>query len=144
MNAVEVVPAGTIVFERVVGPLTLTDFVKFAGAGGDFNPLHHDTAASSAAGFETPIAMGQFTVGLLAAALTDWCGVAQLSSLEVSFRAPVKVGDLVLLRGVVDSTDQMEDDLGLTEVLLEARVETRAVVEGRATVVTNTSTPADV
>lgn len=137
MNAVQVVPAGTIVFERVVGPLTLTDFVKFAGAGGDFNPLHHDTAASAAAGFETPIAMGQFTVGLLAAALTDWCGVAQLNSLEVSFRAPVKVGDLVLLRGTVESTDPMEDDLGLTEVILEARVDTTAVVLGRASVVTS-------
>jgi acyl dehydratase len=47
------------------GPVSQTDIVRFAGAGGDFNPLHHDREFAGAAGFERPIAMGQFTAGLL-------------------------------------------------------------------------------
>jgi acyl dehydratase len=50
---------------RTFGPVSQTDIVRFAGAGGDFNPLHHDREFAGAAGFERPIAMGQFTAGLL-------------------------------------------------------------------------------
>jgi len=70
---------------RTVGPITQTDIVRFAGAGGDFNPLHHDLGFAASAGFQRPIAMGQLTAGLLAGWLTDWCGVENLLRFEVRF-----------------------------------------------------------
>ncbi|MCW2758694.1 MAG: MaoC protein dehydratase [Nocardioidaceae bacterium] len=88
---------------RTFGPVTQTDIVRFAGAGGDFNPLHHDPARARAAGFDAPIAMGQLTAGLLAAWLTDWCGVANLRRFEVRFTAPLTIGDTVTLSGTVTS-----------------------------------------
>ena len=90
---------------RTFGPVTQTDVVRFAGAGGDFNPLHHDPEHARAAGFDAPIAMGQLTAGLLAAWLTDWCGVERLRRFEVRFTAPLHLGDTVILSGSITSVE---------------------------------------
>jgi acyl dehydratase len=91
---------------RSIGPITQTDIVRFAGAGGDFNPLHHDPAFASRAGFRSVIAMGQMQAGMLAAYLTDWLGVENLQQLEVRFVAPVHLGDVLEFAAqVVDVTD---------------------------------------
>ena len=45
---------------RVVGPLSVADFVRYAGASGDFNPLHYDETIARAAGFESVFAQGMF------------------------------------------------------------------------------------
>ena len=43
--------------------VTLTDVVRYAGASGDFNPLHHDEAAARAAGMDGAFAHGMFSAG---------------------------------------------------------------------------------
>ncbi|WP_406691945.1 MaoC/PaaZ C-terminal domain-containing protein [Saccharopolyspora sp. ID03-671] len=86
---------------REIGPLTQTDIVRFAGAGGDFNPLHHDPEFARKAGFAIPIAMGQMQAGILGAWLTDWCGVEHLREYEVRFQAAVQPGDVLELSGEV-------------------------------------------
>ncbi|MFR9804989.1 MaoC/PaaZ C-terminal domain-containing protein [Pseudonocardia sp. RS010] len=68
--------------------MTRTDIVRFAGAGGDLDPLHHDQASAARAGFDDVIAKGQFQAGLVAAWLSDWCVVEHLRELEVRFRVP--------------------------------------------------------
>jgi acyl dehydratase len=114
---------------RPFGPVTQTDIVRFAGAGGDFNPLHHDPARARAAGFEAPIAMGQMTAGVLAGWLTDWCGVENLRSYEVRFTAPLRIGDTVELSGEV-----VEVDAGVARLDLVASVGGSPVLTGSATV----------
>ena len=109
--------------------MTQTDIVRFAGAGGDFNPLHHDPVRAKAAGFEAPIAMGQMTAGLLAGWLTDWCGVENLRSYEVRFTAPLRIGDTVELSGEV-----VEVDSGSARLELVASVDGSPIVTGTATV----------
>lgn len=121
---------------RSFGPVTQTDIVRFAGAGGDFNPLHHDPETALAAGFDRPIAMGQFTAGLLAAWLTDQVGVENLRSLEVRFRAPLAIGDEVVLAGEVVAVDEIDSELWATVELAATRdgtdlVAARAVVAAR-------------
>jgi 3-hydroxybutyryl-CoA dehydratase len=100
MNALVVGDAST----RSIGPITQTDVVRVAGAGGDFNPLHHDPAAAAASGFPAPIAMGQFTAGLIAGVVTDWVGVERLRSFEVRFSAPVALGSVIEIAAEVLST----------------------------------------
>ena len=123
---------------RTVGPITQTDIVRFAGAGGDFNPLHHDPEFSASAGFERPIAMGQLTAGLLAGWLTDWCGVENLLKYEVRFTAPLTIGDVVELRGVVASVEELGEGFGVATVELTAARGKDPLVTGRASVVVRT------
>jgi len=121
-----------------VGPITQTDIVRFAGAGGDFNPLHHDPEFSASAGFERPIAMGQLTAGLLAGWLTDWCGVENLLEYEVRFTAPLTIGDVVELRGVVASIEELGEGFGVATVELTAARGKDPLVTGRASIVVRT------
>lgn len=114
---------------RTFGPVSQTDIVRFAGAGGDFNPLHHDPERARAAGFEAPIAMGQMTAGILAGWLTDWCGVENLVSYEVRFVAPVWIGATITLSGEVVETSN-----GIARLDLVAAVDGSPVVTGTATV----------
>ncbi|WP_448388335.1 MaoC family dehydratase [Microbacterium aurum] len=108
------VRVGDAMPERSTGPVTLTDIVRFAGAGGDFNPLHHDQAVASAAGFDGVISMGQYQAGLLAAAVSDWAGVENVTSFAVRFRRPVRVGDTLNMRGNVVAVDDDEARIDLS------------------------------
>jgi len=128
VNAPTLRPGETMPVRRH-GPVTRGDIVRFAGAGGDFNPLHYDDDAARAAGFDGVIAMGQYQAGLLAAAVSDWVGAENVASFRVRFARPVRVGDVVVLRGSVVSVER-----GLATIHLEAVVGESAVLTGSATV----------
>ncbi len=82
---------------REVGPITRTDIVKFAGAGGDFNPVHHDEEFARRAGHPSVFAMGMLTAGLLGDFVADWLGLAQVARFNVRFVRPVWPGDVLAL-----------------------------------------------
>jgi len=65
--------------------LSRTDLVMYAGASGDFNPMHHDEVAAQAAGLPSVFGHGMFTAGLLATAVTNYVGIGNLSSYRVRF-----------------------------------------------------------
>ena len=65
--------------------LTRTDLVKYAGASGDFNPMHHDEVAAQAAGQPSVFGHGMFSMGLLGSAVTDFVGVGNLTRYQVRF-----------------------------------------------------------
>jgi acyl dehydratase len=65
--------------------LTRTDLVMYAGASGDFNPMHHDEVAAQAAGLPSVFGHGMFTAGLLATAITNYVGAGRLRSYRVRF-----------------------------------------------------------
>ncbi|GAB3379534.1 MaoC family dehydratase [Amycolatopsis echigonensis] len=111
------------------GPVTQTDIVRFAGAGGDFNPLHHDPEFSAAAGFPGVLAMGQFQAGLLAAWLTDWCGIEHLREYEVRFVAPVFLGNRLRFSGEVTAIES-----GVAELVLRVTRGDEEIVRAAARV----------
>jgi acyl dehydratase len=127
------VAAGDEIAPRTIGPVTQTDIVRFAGAGGDFNPLHHDPVLAVTSGFAAPIAMGQLTAGLLAAWLTDWCGVENLRTYEVRFRAPVNIGDDMVLGGTIRAVTEDATGNLLAEADLTATCGATLVVSVAAT-----------
>jgi len=57
--------------------LTRTDLVTYAGASGDFNPMHHDEVQATAAGLPSVFGLGK--------ALTDYVGVGNLERYSVRF-----------------------------------------------------------
>jgi len=67
------------------GPLTRTDFVRYAGASHDFNPNHHDEIYAVANGNKTVFGMGMLAGGYCARLLTDWLGDGALRRLRIRF-----------------------------------------------------------
>jgi acyl dehydratase len=103
--------------EVVFGPLTREDFVRYADASGDDNPIHQDEAYAQAAGAPTVFAMGMLPAGYLAHALSDWFGGPQnLKRFKVRFTTRVWAGDELVCTGKVVA---IED--GVVKVTLEAR-----------------------
>lgn len=109
MTRTRVAAVGEALPEREFGPVTQTHIVRFAGAGGDFNPLHHDPAFAEKAGFDGVIAMGQLQAGILAGWLTDWCGMENLRELDVRFRALVRLGAVLRFSGEVTAVESHGD-----------------------------------
>lgn len=120
-------------FDLHVGPVTRTQIVRFAGAGGDFNPMHHDEPFAQAAGQESVFAMGQLSAALLARLMSEWVGTAALRSLSVRFTAKVWPGDELDLHGEVVS----EDDGVWSCGLMATRAEGEVAARGTATVSVN-------
>ena len=65
--------------------LTRTDLVKYAGASGDFNPMHHDEVKAKEAGLPSVFGHGMFSMGFLATALTNYVGIGNLKRYKVRF-----------------------------------------------------------
>jgi acyl dehydratase len=65
--------------------LTRTDLVRYAGASGDYNPMHHDEVKAQAAGQPSVFGHGMFSMGLLGTAITDYVGVGNLTQYKVRF-----------------------------------------------------------
>jgi acyl dehydratase len=66
-----------------------TDFVRYAGASGDLNPMHHDEVRAHAAGMPSVFGHGMLSAGVLAGAVTEWVGVEGLTRFAVRFTKQV-------------------------------------------------------
>jgi acyl dehydratase len=95
---------------RHFGPITKTDIVRYAGASGDYNPLHHDEEFARSAGHPSIFAMGMFQAGLLGTFMSDWLAGGIVRQFQVRFREQVWPDDVLTCRGVV--TRVQEDEAG--------------------------------
>jgi acyl dehydratase len=84
---------------RVSKAVTRTQIVRFAGAAGDFNPMHHDELFAVAAGQPSVFAMGQLSAAILASAVAEWFGRDNVVGYGVRFRGKVWPGDRLVLSG---------------------------------------------
>jgi acyl dehydratase len=85
---------GNIYEERVVDNLTRTQIVQYAGASGDYNPLHTDEVfATQIAGYPTVFAHGMLTMGMTGKMLTNYVGDSRLTKFGVRFTRQVFPGD---------------------------------------------------
>ena len=88
-------------------PVTRADLVRYAGASGDFNPIHWNERFATGVGLPGVIAHGMLTMALAGRAVTRWAGdPAALVEYHVRFGRPVVVPDddmgaQVVVRGVV-------------------------------------------
>jgi acyl dehydratase len=90
----------------LVEDLTRTQIVQYAGASGDYNPLHSDEVfATQVAGFPTVFAHGMLTMGMTGRVVTDWFGIERLAAYGVRFVAQVWPGDTLTATATVESVD---------------------------------------
>ncbi|TFV88314.1 MaoC family dehydratase [Blastococcus sp. CT_GayMR16] len=87
------VQVGTELPERTF-PVTRADLVRYAGASGDFNPIHWNQRVATSVGLPDVIAHGMFTMALAGRAVSDWTGdPGALVEYNVRFGRPVVVPD---------------------------------------------------
>src|SRR3989454_11552662 len=97
----EDVKEGDALPEVRVEKLTRTDFVEYAGASGDFNPVHHDQTFAEASGNPTVFAMGMMNAGILSRLVADYAGLENVRKYRVRFATRVWPGDSVTCKGKV-------------------------------------------
>jgi acyl dehydratase len=97
----EDVQEGQAIPPFVVENLTRTDLVRYAGASGDFNPIHHDEEFAKMAGNPTVFGHGMLTAGFVARCVTDFVGVDNLRGYKVRFATRVWPGDTITCQGRV-------------------------------------------
>jgi acyl dehydratase len=86
----------------LVDGLTRTQIVQYAGASGDFNPLHTDEVyATQVAGYPSVFAHGMLTMAMTGRMLTDWLGDESLVDFGVRFVSQVWPGDTLTARATV-------------------------------------------
>ena len=113
----------------VIENVNRSHIVKYAGASGDFNPLHHDdTASQGLAGYPSVFAHGMLSMGLTGRMLTDWLGPVALKKFGVRFTKQVWPGDTLTAKGEVT---EVKDGLA-TIKLVTLNQNGESVVEGEA------------
>ena len=102
---------------RLVEDLKRTQIVQYAGASGDYNPLHTDEIfTTKVAGYPSVFAHGMLTMGMTGKMLTDYVGDARLTKYGVRFTSQVWPGD------TLDATATVKE---LKDGLVELDVETK-------------------
>ena len=87
------VAVGTELPEQVF-PVMRADLVRYAGASGDFNPIHWNERVATEVGLPGVIAHGMFTMGAAVQLVTDWAGdPAAVVDFQTRFTKPVPVAD---------------------------------------------------
>jgi acyl dehydratase len=117
-----------------IGPLVVAvdraRLVRYAGASGDFNPIHWNERVATAVGLDGVIAHGMLTMALAGRLVTDWAGdPGAVASFDVRFTRPVVVPDpgavdVTIAGRVADITDG--DDGSRT-----ARIDLVVTVDGK-------------
>jgi len=108
--------------------VTRADLVRYAGASGDFNPIHWSDRVATGVGLPGVIAHGMFTMALAARAVAEWTDGAEVVDLGAKFTNPVVVPDdddgvEVTVAGTVKSVED-----GLTTLALEVTCQGQKVL----------------
>lgn len=86
-------------------PVTRLQLVKYAGASGDFNPIHWDPDRGREMGLDGVIAHGMLSMGFLGEYVAGLAGPEKVRRLQVRFVAMVRPGDELTCRGTVRSVE---------------------------------------
>jgi acyl dehydratase len=87
-------------------PVTRVQLVRYAGASGDFNPIHIDEPYAQAAGMGGVIAHGMLVMSFFGQILTDWAGPTSVLRIDTRFRAIVRPDDVMTVHAVVTEKDE--------------------------------------
>jgi acyl dehydratase len=90
--------------EPVVDNLTRTQIVQYAGASGDYNPLHSDEVyTTQVAGYPSVFAHGMLSMGMTGRMLTNYVGDGRLTKFGVRFTRQVWPGDTLTSKATIDA-----------------------------------------
>ncbi|MBV8695935.1 MAG: dehydratase [Chloroflexi bacterium] len=102
------VQVGNELPKLVKPPVTHLQLVRYAGASGDFNPLHTDPTVGETIGTGGIIAHGMLIMGFVGQLLSDYAGPSTLRKFGVRFKGMTRIGDVITCTGTV--TEKYEAD----------------------------------
>jgi acyl dehydratase len=114
-------------FTTPLGVIDLPAIVRYAGASGDFNPMHYDRELAERMGFTTNFAQGMFTAGLMSVVVAERYTPQALRGFGVKFVSPLWCGESPTLAGAVTAITD-----GRVTLTLEVSVEERVIATGWA------------
>ena len=130
----EDVNAGDELSPLLKGPIQQIQLTRYAGASGDFNPIHQDAEFAKAAGMGDVFAHGMLSMGFVAQAVTDWAGAGTVRKIGVRFAGLVRLKDMVTCKGRVVGKSS-KDGVNLCDVEIWAENQRgEKVMTGKATV----------
>jgi acyl dehydratase len=97
----EDVQVGDEIPRLVKEPMTHLRLVRYAGASGDFNPLHTDPKIGEAIGVGGIIAHGMLIMGFVGQMLSDYVGPTALRKFNVRFKGMTRLGDVITCTGTI-------------------------------------------
>jgi acyl dehydratase len=114
---------GDVVAERSF-PLSRDSLVRYAGASGDFNPIHYRDDIARSVGLPGVLAHGMLTMGLAVQPVVDWVGdPARISDYQVRFTRPVVVDPEVgALVDVTAKVGQLDEASGVARIDLTVKL----------------------
>ncbi|MFN4087530.1 MAG: MaoC/PaaZ C-terminal domain-containing protein [Alphaproteobacteria bacterium] len=122
--------------ERVVENLSRTQIVQYAGASGDYNPLHSDEIYTvQAAGYPTVFAHGMLTMGLTGKMLTNWAGAGRVVKFGVRFTNQVWPGDTLDAKATIAAIREEGGKRYADMTVSTTNQDGKEVVSGTATAV---------
>jgi len=126
----EDVAEGAEIPKFVVENVTRTDICKYAGASGDFNPIHHDASFAEKAGYPSVFAHGMLNAGFVSKCLTDYVGRPNLRLFKVSFRSQVWPGDTITCGGKVTKKLEEKGEKRIAGELVAVNQKGETVIQG--------------
>lgn len=100
---------GEALEEKALPPITRLGLMKYAGASGDFNPIHTVDEAAEEAGLPGVIAHGMLTAAVMGSLFSPHLGAGYVKSLHTRFSGMVFVGDELRVGGEVSGVEETED-----------------------------------
>lgn len=110
IDSPDAIAAGDTGPTLIVEAVAPQDFVRYAGASGDFNPIHYDERYARDLGNPGVFGQGMLTAGYAGRYVTDWFGLASLQRFDTRFSARVWPGDTLTVQGDVTSVDDQTID----------------------------------
>jgi acyl dehydratase len=118
----------------VVENLSRTQIVQYAGASGDYNPLHSDEVyTTQVAGYPSVFAHGMLTMGLTSKMLTNYVGPGRLKKFGVRFTNQVWPGDTLDATATVEAIRDEDGGKVVDLKLSTTNQDGKEVVSGSAT-----------
>jgi len=90
----------------VLEPVSRIDLIKYAGASGDYNPIHTIDEEAKKAGLPGIIAHGMWTMGNLAKLFSDYLEVGFIENYSIRFKNMVFLNDVITLNSTLDKIDE--------------------------------------
>ena len=111
----DVIEVGMSAQPWTIGPVSRTDIVRYQGASGDMNPVHHDEPFARGSGFDAPLGVGMYPAGAMHAWAAGWIGPEHLRRCRTRWKSTYFPGDTLTFTATV-TAKSVDDGRRIVEV----------------------------